>query len=154
MGKYIYDAILTPEKEGGYSVEVPALPGCFTYGDDYRDAVFMAADAMKTWIASALVDGDTLPNYRKETVPNGCEIASIFIEVDRTFIVEGPVVSAAQAARELKVSPGRVTHMIDAGILEGYRNGRRTFVTVASIKARMESPREAGRPKKTDILEA
>lgn len=106
MGKYIYDAVLTPEEEGGYSVDVPALPGCFTCGDDYRDAVFMAADAMKTWIA------------------------------------------AAQAARELGVSAGRVTHMIDAGILDGYRSGRRTYVTEASIAARKAAPRDAGRPRR------
>ncbi len=25
-----YTVILVPEEEGGYSVEVPALPGCYT----------------------------------------------------------------------------------------------------------------------------
>lgn len=119
MGKYIYDAILTPEEEGGYSVDVPALPGCFTCGDDCRDAAFMAADAMKTWI-----------------------------EADKAHVVDGPVVSAAQAARELGVSAGRVTHMIDAGILDGYRSGRRTYVTEASIAARKAAPRDAGRPRR------
>ena len=57
---------------------------------------------------------------------------SVFVEADESYIVDGPVVSAAQAARELGVSAGRVTHMIDAGILDGYRSGRRTYVTEAS----------------------
>ena len=63
------------------------------------------------------------------------------------------MVSAAQAARELGVSAGRVTHMLDAGILDGYRSGRRTYVTEASIAARKASPRDAGRPKRAEALE-
>lgn len=90
MKNYIYDAILTPEEMGGYSVDVPALPGCFTCGDDYRDAVSMAADAMKTWLAVALADGRTVPPYRKENAPEGCERVAISVEVDESYIVEGP----------------------------------------------------------------
>ena len=90
MGKYIYDAVLTPEEGGGYSVEVPALPGCFTCGDDYRDAVSMAADAMKTWIAAALADGRALPPYERAEAPEGCERASVFVEADGSHIVDGP----------------------------------------------------------------
>lgn len=153
MGKYIYDAVLAPEEEGGYSVDVPALPGCFTCGDDYRDAVFMAADAMKTWIAAALADGRALPPYERAEAPEGCERVSVFVEADEAYVVDGPVVSAAQAARELGVSAGRVTHMLDAGILDGYRSGRRTYVTEASIAARKASPRDAGRPKRAEALE-
>lgn len=33
MGKFAYQIVLTPDEEGGYSVEVPDLPGCFTYGE-------------------------------------------------------------------------------------------------------------------------
>lgn len=36
----------------------------------------------------------------------------------------------------LGVSAGRVTHMLDSGILQGYRRGRRTCVTVESIERR------------------
>ena len=153
MGKYIYDAVLTPEEEGGYSVEVPALPGCFTCGDDYRDAVLMAADAIRTWLAAALADGRAIPPYERADEPEGCERVSVFVEADESYIVDGPVVSAAQAARELGVSAGRVTHMIDAGILDGYRSGRRTYVTEASIAARKAAPRDAGRPKRAEAIE-
>ena len=147
MGRYIYDAIMTPEEGGGYSVEVPALPGCFTCGDDYRDAAFMAADAIKTWISAALADGADIPPYERTEAPEGCERVSMLIETDESYIMDGSVVSAAQAARELGVSPGRVTHMLASGILDGYRSGRRTYVTEASIAARKAAPREAGRPK-------
>ena len=154
MGKYIYDAILTLEDDGCYSVEIPALPGCFSRGDSYKDAVFMAADAMKTWIASALSHGETILDYHREYPSENTQVTSIFIEVDEGFIIDGPVVSAAQAARELKVTAGRITQMIDAGILDGYREGRRTFVSEASIKARKLDPKNAGRPKRNQALEA
>lgn len=148
MGKYIFDAILTPEEDGGYSVAVPALPGCFTCGDDYRDAAFMAADAARTWVASALSHGKTVPDYVKTEAPDGSERLLIFFEADESYIVDGEVVSAAQAARDLGVSPGRVTHMIDAGLLDAYRSGRRTFVTKESIDRRKADRRGAGRPRR------
>ncbi len=148
MAKFIYDAILTPEDEGGYSVEVPALPGCFSCGNSYREATFMAADAMKTWLAAAMLCGDAIPPYRREEAPEGCERVAVFVETDENYVVDGPVVSAAEAARRLGVSAGRVTHMIDAGVLDGYRSGRRTYVTEASIAARMADAPGAGRPRK------
>lgn len=85
---YIYDAILTPEKEGGYSIEVPALPGCFTCGDNHRDALFMAADAMKTWIAAALADGRAIPPYEYVEVPEGCECVSVLVETDESYLAD------------------------------------------------------------------
>lgn len=148
MAKFIYDATLTPEEEGGYSVEVPSLPGCFTCGDDYRDATFMVADAMKTRLAATMLHGDEVPPYRKENAPEGCERVAVFVETDENYIVDGPVVSAAEAARKLGVSAGRITHMLDAGVLGGYRNGRRTYITETSIEARMSDTPKAGRPRK------
>lgn len=148
MGKYIYDAIITPEEEGGYSVEFPALPGCFTCGDDFEDAVFMAADAARTWVASALAHGEVPPRYAKPDVPRGSERVAVFFESDPSWVVDGPVVSAAQAARELGVTPGRVTHMIDAGLLEGWREGRRTWVSERSVAARLAGAPGPGRPKR------
>lgn len=56
-------------------------------------------------------------------------------------------VSVAEASRVLGVSAGRVTHMLDSGILQGYRRGRRTCVTVESIEKRAASHPSAGRPK-------
>ena len=121
MTTCVFDAILTPEEEGGYSVEIPALPSCFTCGDDYVDAVLMASDAARTWIASALRHGDEVPAYVRAETPEESERICVYFDSDPSWIVEGPVVSSAQAARELGVSAGRVTHMLGSGLLEGYR---------------------------------
>ncbi|MBN1190880.1 MAG: type II toxin-antitoxin system HicA family toxin [Dehalococcoidales bacterium] len=38
-----YTVILVPEEDGGYSVEVPALPGCFTQGETREEAIVHAS---------------------------------------------------------------------------------------------------------------
>ena len=43
MSERRYTIILTPEPDGSaYNVTVPALPGCFTYGDTVEEAIEMA----------------------------------------------------------------------------------------------------------------
>lgn len=42
-----YTVILIPEEEGGYSVEVPALPGCYTQGETREEAISMAKEAIE-----------------------------------------------------------------------------------------------------------
>ena len=145
MEKFIYQIVLTPEEEGGYSVEVPDLPGCFTYGDTVEDAAAMAADAAKTYVASLLAHGEAVPPPTTHEVEGTALM--VFFEVDPSYIVRGETVSAAEAARMLGVSAGRVTHMLGSGILQGYRRGRRTYVTVESIEERLESNPGAGRPR-------
>lgn len=148
MESFAYQVFLTPEEDGGFSTEIPDLPGCYSQGDDIKDAVEMAADAGKTYIAALIKDGESIPGATVREVPEGDREAWVFFETDESYIVDGPVVSAAQAARDLNVSPGRVTHMLESGLLDGYRSGRRTYVTEKSIKARLKSPRGAGRPRK------
>lgn len=46
----------------------------------------------------------------------------------------------------LGVSRGRVSQMLAAGQLEGFRRGRATFVTRESVKARLVEAPKAGRP--------
>lgn len=56
----VFRVVLTPDLEvGGFSIEVPELPGCFSQADDTRDAIRMAREAIGLWIeASELVRGD------------------------------------------------------------------------------------------------
>lgn len=49
-----YRAVLTPDLEvGGYTVEVPELPGCITEGDGLVEAKRMAREAIAAWLAVA-----------------------------------------------------------------------------------------------------
>ena len=49
--------------------------------------------------------------------------------------------------RMLGVSTGRVTLMLDSGILQGYRRGRGTYVSVESIERRAATHPGIGRPR-------
>ena len=62
--KLVYPIILYPmeEHEGGYTVEVPDLPGCDTEGHDLADALDMARDAASGWILDEMEDGRAVPH--------------------------------------------------------------------------------------------
>lgn len=46
MAKYIYPAVFTNDKDGGYSISFPDLESCYTDGDDLQDAYDMASDVL------------------------------------------------------------------------------------------------------------
>ena len=56
-----YTVIYEPQPEGGYTVAVPALPGCVTEGDTLDEARRMAEDAIRAYCESLLKDGEPLP---------------------------------------------------------------------------------------------
>ena len=47
-----YRVILKPEPEGGFTVTVPALPGCITFGRDLEEAKKMVKDAIQVYLES------------------------------------------------------------------------------------------------------
>jgi predicted RNase H-like HicB family nuclease len=42
--------VLHQEEEGGYSVEVPALPGCISEGDTLAEALANIKEAAEGWL--------------------------------------------------------------------------------------------------------
>jgi antitoxin HicB len=63
-----YKIILENEEEGGYTVHVPALPGCHTQGDDVEDALKNAKEAIECYLESLKKDGIPVPPSREELV--------------------------------------------------------------------------------------
>lgn len=62
--KLIYPACFYPctDKKGGYTVEVPDLPGCVSEGNNLADAIQMATDAASGWVLDELEDGKPAPS--------------------------------------------------------------------------------------------
>jgi len=56
-----YTLVLLPDAEGGYVVEVPALPGCTTHGKTLSEALLMAEDAIGGYLSVLIEDGDDIP---------------------------------------------------------------------------------------------
>ena len=53
---------LEREPEGGFTINVPALPGCMTYGKTFEEAMTMIADAMEGWLFVARKRGVPIPS--------------------------------------------------------------------------------------------
>lgn len=57
---YTFRIILRPEPEGGYTVLVPSLPGCVTYGETIEEAHRMAKDAIEGCLAVMKEEGEEI----------------------------------------------------------------------------------------------
>ena len=56
-----YRILLRKEPEGGYTVIVPSLPGCITYGETIEEAIEMAKEAIELYIESLKEHGEEIP---------------------------------------------------------------------------------------------
>lgn len=54
--------ILTPEPEGGFTVTVPSLPGCITWGENLIEAKSMAKEAIQLYIEDLQENGEVIPD--------------------------------------------------------------------------------------------
>ncbi len=59
---YTYKIHLHKEAEGGYTVSVPALPGCITYGENVDEALAMAKEAIELYIEELQERGEAIPD--------------------------------------------------------------------------------------------
>jgi antitoxin HicB len=49
------------EPEGGYTIAVPSLPGCISYGNNFEEAIEMIKDAITGWLEVARKEGIPIP---------------------------------------------------------------------------------------------
>lgn len=56
-----YRILLRKEPEGGYTVLVPSLAGCVTYGETIEEAITMAREAIELYIESLQAHGEVIP---------------------------------------------------------------------------------------------
>ena len=56
-----YDA-----EEGGYTVTVPALPGCITQGESVEECIERAHEAIEGYIESLIAEGEAIPDERPD----------------------------------------------------------------------------------------
>jgi len=58
--KFQFNVVFKPEKEGGFTVLVPLLPGCISYGKTLEEAKKMIADAIDGYIFSMKKRGEII----------------------------------------------------------------------------------------------
>lgn len=57
-----YRINLRKEEEGGYTVFVPSLPGCITYGETVDEAIDMAKETIELYIEELQDRGENIPD--------------------------------------------------------------------------------------------
>jgi antitoxin HicB len=57
-----FNVVFTQEKSGGFTVTVPTLPGCVTYGKNLSEANKMAKDAIKAYLKSLAKHDEVIPS--------------------------------------------------------------------------------------------
>jgi excisionase family DNA binding protein len=117
-----------------------------TQGTDLADAIAMAADLLKSVAEDSLLNGYKLPDatFGHEPEHGG----KVFIVAVSASLDDIEKMTASQAAEVLGVSRGRVSNMLREGVLEGFRKGRDSFVTRASVEQRLKESVGPGRPRK------
>ena len=76
MAKLHYNIVFRAEPEGGFTVLVPALSGCVTYGKNLVEAKKMAEDAIRGYITS----------LKKHNEPIPVDTESFFTSVDLEYV--------------------------------------------------------------------
>lgn len=67
MTTRLYTILLKPDPEqGGYWVEVPTFPGCYSQGDTLDEALANIREAIEGYIETLVMDGEPIP---EEPVP-------------------------------------------------------------------------------------
>jgi antitoxin HicB len=61
MAALEFDVVLVQERDGTYSVTVPALPGCASQGETRSKAIAMIREAIELYIESLVARGDHVP---------------------------------------------------------------------------------------------
>jgi len=60
MARLTYRIVVRAEPEGGYTVTVPSLPGCITFGADIAEAHAMAKEAIAAYLESMAKHGEVI----------------------------------------------------------------------------------------------
>jgi len=61
MKTQTFQLVFESDPTGGYTVTVPALPGCITYGKNMQEAREMARDAIELYVEDMTASGEKIP---------------------------------------------------------------------------------------------
>ncbi|HEY4479457.1 MAG TPA: type II toxin-antitoxin system HicB family antitoxin [Candidatus Paceibacterota bacterium] len=85
MKFYKFTAVFEPEKgeDEVYNVSVPALLGCFSFGDSREEARYNIREAIELYLETFLEEGRPIPaDKNKIRVPRGALKEEITVGVD------------------------------------------------------------------------
>ena len=77
--EYTYTVILSRDPEGGYTVLVPALPGCVTEGDSVPECLSRVREAIECYLESMIQHGEAVPEEGRSLSFEPAEVPEGFI---------------------------------------------------------------------------
>lgn len=132
---YVFEFELVEEGDG-WVVSYPFDFDGATQGFGIAEASEMSADWLKTMLEYSIMAGDAIPEATLGNEPKrGGRVLLVAVDASLDTV---DAVSAKEAAEMLGVTKGRVSQLLKAGKLLGYRKGRDVFVTKDSVNARLE----------------
>ena len=70
-----FSTVFQREPEGGFTVTIPVLPGCVTFGKTLEEAEKMAGEAIQLYLEDMLDTGELLPPQKNNTYIGEVEVA-------------------------------------------------------------------------------
>lgn len=117
-----------------------------TQGRDMAEVAEMAADWLQTEMEHRAMHGLPFPAPTfGNALEHGGERLVVAVNAGKDTVAR---MTAAAAARELGVTPSRVSQMVKAGLLESFEDDGRTWISRGSVEARKAEAPKSGRPKK------
>ena len=74
MNEVKYTAIFEPAVEGGYTVTVPALPGCISEGNSFKDATMNIREAIELYLEEYMTTHDTPPVEKEQPILSSIDV--------------------------------------------------------------------------------
>lgn len=144
MAAFIWEFEFFEEDGGMCALPCGDLGYGATCGDDLNGAVEYAADFLTMVVDDHLMKGKGLPPMRFGHEPeHGGRIIAVAVCRE---LGDVPAMTAADAARELGVSTARIAQLINAGLLESWKDGTKRMVSRASVETRKRESPKPGRP--------
>lgn len=116
MRIFVYPAVLTAEKKGGFTVHFPDLPEAITSGKSRDDALAQASDCLEEAIAGRISDGLEIPEPSGArgrgitTVPLPAAMAA---KAALYLAIKAAGVSNSELARRLRLDEREIRRLLD-----------------------------------------
>ena len=143
---YVYEAIVESDTCGKYSVDFPDFEGCYTWGEDFEEALTNAAQLLRSRVEEGLIEGNLpTPQFGHSAE----RVISLAVSIGDPVAPEDETWYTTQGAAEsLGVNQSRVRQLILDGKLASQKRGRDLWVSGSSLLAWSQNRPPLGRPRK------
>ena len=141
---YCYEALIIPEEDECYTITIPSVPSLVSWGRGLAQACENAAGDLQMLLADYRLRGEDIPESYIGDNPK--LILSGTLPKDYRF-ADGEM-TVTEAANYLEVSRGRISQLLNQGLLDSVEVHGRRLVTVESLNRRKEEMPKSGRPRK------